>query len=324
METLSFLSSQETWLRLHQGEPDAWKTPTWNGRPRIQKPPLLVWLNLLAWHGLSPKTATVEDLAARARRLAAGLSLIGVAAVFAIGLVLGGADLALIASLATGLSAGFIRQGRYASYDTHLMAWVALAVAGAVWACRTENGQALRRPAGWAVAGLGLLTAIYTKGPLAFALVVPAWTAAAWLLSSNRARDFAALIAVSIFNVAALGFWFLIARRAAPNAPELLREEYAYIFEISKNPFFYAIVVPLLFPWSLWLAAGLFMPAWRRSAIPSRREAWFLWTWFAAVSILLSLSPVKNKRYLAPLFPAAGALAASAALLRSTADALSL
>ena len=37
MEVLSFLTSQETWMNM-QEDADAWKMPTWNGRPRIQKP----------------------------------------------------------------------------------------------------------------------------------------------------------------------------------------------------------------------------------------------------------------------------------------------
>lgn len=35
----------------------AWLVPSWNGRARVNKPPLLVWINLLAWSGLDPATA---------------------------------------------------------------------------------------------------------------------------------------------------------------------------------------------------------------------------------------------------------------------------
>lgn len=311
MEILGFLSSQETWLRMHGGEQDAWKMPTWNGRPRIQKPPLLVWLNLLVWRGLTPDNASVDMLTARARWLAASLAMVCVASVFWLGLTLGGTDLATVSALATGLSLGFIRQARYASYDTHLMAWTALAAASAVWACHTGKTASVRYVSGWVLATVSLAATNLTKGPLGFALVAPAWIAAIALLSPKRLRDTVAMSVAVLLNGAALLLWFAAARRAVPDAAELLRYEYAYIFEISKSPLFYVIVIPLLFPWVLWLAAGIAAPAWRR--LPSeRREVWFTWIWFVAVFVLLSVSPVKNKRYLAPLFPAAGLLTALA------------
>jgi 4-amino-4-deoxy-L-arabinose transferase-like glycosyltransferase len=128
-------------------------------------------------------------------------------------------------------------------------------------------------------------------------------------LSRERRRDSISLVVALAAAAAAMGFWFAWARHAAPNAGDLLRDEYAYVFEISKNPFFYVIMLGLMFPWTFWLFGGILWPAWRKES-PQRPAGWFIWTWFIAVWILLSLSPVKNKRYLAPLFPAAGLLAA--------------
>lgn len=311
METLSFLSSQETWLRLYRGEPDAWKSPTWNGRPRIQKPPLLVWMNLIAWKGLTPPDARVEDLVARSRWLAAALALVAVLSVYGIGFKLGGSNLAMAGALATGLASGFVRQARYASYDTHLMAWVALSVLGAVWACRLPKTAMWARALGWGLAALFLTATNYTKGPLGFVLVWPAWMAAVAWLSEDRRRDTWAMAAAVVFAALALAAWFLAARVLTPRAGQLLQEEYAYIFEISKNPLFYVILLGLMFPWTFWFAAGAAWPVWRAKSREPRVGA-FIWTWVVAVFVLLSLAPVKNKRYLAPLFPAAGLLAAYA------------
>ena len=90
MESLSFLTSQETWLRLHQGESSAWRMPSWNGAPRVQKPPMLVWMNLLAWSGLEPDTAGVDRLTHRARAVAVGFALLALAATYGAGMTLGG------------------------------------------------------------------------------------------------------------------------------------------------------------------------------------------------------------------------------------------
>ncbi len=56
MESVVVLSSQETWLRQHAGESQAWLIPTKNGVPRIVKPPLVVWMNMLAWVDLDPES----------------------------------------------------------------------------------------------------------------------------------------------------------------------------------------------------------------------------------------------------------------------------
>ena len=60
MEVRAVASSQETWMRLAD-DAQAWRVPSWNGQPRINKPPLVVWMNLLAWAGL-PADAPVDIL----------------------------------------------------------------------------------------------------------------------------------------------------------------------------------------------------------------------------------------------------------------------
>src|SRR4051794_31430667 len=75
MEMLSLLSSQETWLR-QQGwvdiprDPNAWLMPTKMGEPRYVKPPMVVWLNMLAATGLRPETSTADAFMLRARYVA--------------------------------------------------------------------------------------------------------------------------------------------------------------------------------------------------------------------------------------------------------------
>ena len=61
MENVALATSQETWFRVHgvsgeKRDPAAWLLPSFNGRPRIVKPPLVTWLHLLAFSGLDPQT----------------------------------------------------------------------------------------------------------------------------------------------------------------------------------------------------------------------------------------------------------------------------
>ncbi len=307
MEVLSFMTSQETWLRIHHGESDAWKMPSWNGQPRIQKPPMLVWMNLLAWHDLDPDTASVERLTLRARVLSVGFALLAVAATFWIGRTLGGTRLGMLAALVTGSGMAFIRQARIASYDTHLMGWATLAVASGLWAMKGESRS--RIVAGWLLSTLALAAASYTKGPLAFALVLAPLAAALVAFPDRRARNAAGVAVCAVAAVALMTPWFIAAAGTAPDAVRALDREYRFILEAFHNPFFYFSVVAVVFPWSLWLAASLIRVVVDR-ALRADRNTWFAWLGFVIVFAMFTLSPVKNKRYIVPILPLAGLLVA--------------
>lgn len=134
METLCFDSSVETWLRqTADGDSHAWLHPSLRGLPRIEKPPLLIWLNMAAWHGLDPATASVEQLALRARMVTVLLLLAGAAAAGFIVGSLAGTRAGLLALLVTGSFSLTIKYGHYATYDAQLMGWTGLALAAALW-----------------------------------------------------------------------------------------------------------------------------------------------------------------------------------------------
>jgi len=307
METLSFFSSQETWLHIHEGNADAWKMPTINGVPRIQKPPLLVWLNLCAWKDLTPENASVDTLVLRSRLLAVGLALLSIIAVYWMGFMLRGQRLATLSSLMTGTAFFFIRQARYASYDTHIMGWATLAVAGGVWGIKTNSR--LQAAAGWILCIAALSAANLTKGPLGFILVLLPLLVAMWIYRNAWKRNILGLTITTLLSALIMVPWFQTVARNVPDAVALLDEEYRYIFEVFGNPFFYLSIFGVVFPWSLWLIAGTIVPFFKRNL---RKDPGYLfaWGWFLVLLITLSLSPVKNKRYIVPLLPAAGLLTA--------------
>ena len=68
MEAVSLHTSRETWLAIRDGDSGAWLTPTQNGRVRVKKPPMLVWLNLLSWSDLE-SDADPQKLIARGKRI---------------------------------------------------------------------------------------------------------------------------------------------------------------------------------------------------------------------------------------------------------------
>ena len=78
MENMTLLPSQETWIRQQHGDLDAWLTPSMRGRPRIRKPPMVIWLHMLSWTGLDADTVDPAVLTTRARLVAWSLGLMGV------------------------------------------------------------------------------------------------------------------------------------------------------------------------------------------------------------------------------------------------------
>lgn len=311
MEVRALASSQETWLR-QQEDPQAWLLPTWNGAPRVNKPPLVVWMNLLAWTGLPPDTP-VDDLVYRARLVGVGLALLTLLAVVWAGFTLGSGALGFAAAAVTGTSLFFIRQMRLASYDTYLVAFCAIAVAAVLWAMQPAQPQerAAQHRWGWVLAGLALGLAVLAKGPLALLICATPIVVIGLGLPRRRRLFLAGLIMVSVAAAVALP-WYAYILKVVPNAVELLKTEYEANRE-RRAPFWYYLnILGLILPWCVWLAAGLWTAHRRRADGTTTLRCALIW--FAAIFVLFSLHTAKQQRYLAPILPAAGLLAAGVIL----------
>ncbi len=308
MEVLTFASSQETWQRQEQGEAQAWRLPSLNGAPRVKKPPMSVWVNLLAWSGLGPD-APVEALALRARL--AGVALMGVmlASMFWLGVQTQGVRLGFLAALATGTMLLTIKQGRMATYDAHLAGWLTLAIAAGCQA--VGNVPALtagRRGAVALVAGLALAAAILTKGPLAIPLAVIPWVVLAW---GNRVPLWRAgwfTVLALVVAVLVVTPWYVQILGGVVGAGAVLWREYRANRDQGSGPWHYAQLLPLVFPWSLAFAGGLVFPF---LVAREQRRRWLqAWLWLVLAFVLMSLSETKRVRYILPLLPPVGLLVA--------------
>jgi 4-amino-4-deoxy-L-arabinose transferase-like glycosyltransferase len=311
MEVRSLASSQETWLR-QQADPQAWLLPSWNGAPRVNKPPLVVWLNLLAWRGLPPE-APLDDLVYRARLVGVGLALLTLLCTVWAGCTLGSARLGWAAAVITGTSLFFIRQMRMASYDTYLVAFCALAVASALWAMQPAQPmqRAARHRIGWVVAGLALGLAVLAKGPLALLICGVPIVVIGLGLPRRRRLFVAGLIMLGVAALVALP-WYLFILKTVPYARDLLQTEFEANRTRHAPPWYYLNILGLILPWCFWLLAGLWTGHRPRADGSTRLRSALIW--FGAIFLLLSLHTAKQQRYLAPILPAAGLLVAGALL----------
>lgn len=323
MEKITLGSSQETWLRQHEQGGRNWLIPRWNGEPRVNKGPMSIWINMAAWWPLDPQTAEPQTLVHRARLAGVLLALVTAGCTFWAGMSVGGIRVAMMAMLATGTCLLFVRQGRWASYDVHLTAFTALAIASGLWAMRPLKASSGldRRVVGWLICGLALGSAMLVKQPgVALAIVLPPMALMIAVVPSRRLGN-------------ALGFVFAVAVGALITAPWLiyvvqqaptlgLERPLGEIFTETKlanptNPsqdsdqpfYYYALLIFWVFPWPVWLIGGLFQP-WVRGEGDRRRQLLIAWLWFVGLFVVLSIAGAKQIRYIAPILPAAGLLVA--------------
>lgn len=310
MEVMSLASSQETWLRARQ-DPDAWLIPSWNGAPRVNKPPLTVWLHLLAWRDLDPARDSVDTLVTRARILAATLGLLSIFAVWGIGTLLHDARFGWLAAAITGTSLLFLRNMRIATYDAYLLAFSTFAIAAALFAMRPRGPPAGFAPtvAGWLFSGVFMAAAYLTKGPISLLMTLIPMALIAVCLP-DRPRNALGLAGAALLAAALTAPWYLYVLREVPAAARIMGGEYQATRTEFQPPWYYLGLIGLVAPWSLWLFAFWVEAArkridWRHPAI---RVAGI---WFLTIFIILSIPAAKQQRYIIPILPAAGLLMAA-------------
>jgi 4-amino-4-deoxy-L-arabinose transferase-like glycosyltransferase len=281
-----------------------WVTPTLQGRPWLEKPPLYYWLAGAAFAVLGE-----TETAARLPSVFAALALAGVTALVGARLFGG----------ASGLHAGFVlgtallpfAYGRAAAMDMLLAATVTTAIG--LLALRVL-GIAGRWAVPAAYGAMGL--AVLAKGPLG--VLLPGLVVAGYLLATRDGKSLREVIPPRAFLVFLLvaGPWYAL----------ILRDQgrgFVDVFLLGHNvlrftstvhnhpgPIFYYVPVILagLFPWS-----GLLVPALARVRPRSSRTDLLLVLWFALPLVFFSLAGSKLPGYVLPVLPPLAVLMGRAA-----------
>jgi 4-amino-4-deoxy-L-arabinose transferase-like glycosyltransferase len=311
MEVMTLASSHETWMRM-QSDPNAWRIPSWNGAPRVNKPPLTVWINALLWRGLDPASDPVDAFVLRARLMTAGLALCTLFAIWRIGAQVHSGRFGWLAAAITGTSLLFLRNMRIATYDAYLLAFATLAIASAVYAMRPrepERARSWSRLIGWVGCGACVAAAYLTKGPIS--LVMTVLPLACMIAATPAWRRHALGLALAVALAGALAApWFLYILREVPAAVRALGAEYRAARDEFQPPWYYLGLIPLVAPWVVWLPAFWAQAIRRRIdwSAPAIRVAAL---WFLAIFVVMSIPAAKQQRYIIPILPAAGLLMAA-------------
>ena len=310
-EADSLLSSRETWKRQHADPTHlAWLTPSLNGQPHYDPPPMSVWLNMLAWIAMDPATATPERLILCARLLAVAMGVLTMLATYWAGMAIGDARTARLATLALGTTLLFVYQVRTASADTHMLAFSTLAVAAGLWAMRPlkEINWVGRRVVGWLMAGLAMGAAVLTQGIKPAGLyVLPPLLAAIALTPRRRIDNLLGLTFASLLGVVAASPWYLYVLHHDPQALTSLFGHALPPHEFFVLTWSHWRVLAVLSPWIVWVVGAWFQP-FMRADRERRRQLLIAWFWFLMLFAALSIPAANSPRYLSPLLPAAAML----------------
>ena len=300
-----------------------WVTPTLDGRPWLEKPPLYYWQAMLVYgvaRTFEPASKSADGLAVDAvnektARLPAAIdaTLMIAAIYFFLRRFRPGAE--VDGAIITASCVGVIGFARAAATDMPLTATFVIAMLG--W----YGWYGSRKRVGLAVFYTFLALGILAKGPVA-----PALAAVIVILFAVATRDrqcvWQTLWAPGIVLFLVVGLpWYVLVQRRNPDFFRFFILEHN-LARFSTNvyhhpqPFWFYVPVFLLavMPWTVWLIAALVERVrllWRegREASASSEDAWaiFLLIWMVVPLAFFSASRSKLPGYILPAVPA-GAL----------------
>ena len=279
-----------------------WLIPYFNGKPRLNKPPLAYWVVAPFYQIFSP--AIFWE-----RWVIALLAYGSVLAVFANGRILYNQEVALLAAGIFATTFRFLILARRLLIDVLLLFCLLWAIAFFLsWLKSQQKSYFL-------LASLFFGLAFLAKGPVAF---LPVCFLALYLLFSGRVGQLAHApwLTGTLICLSLCSFWFLLlgARLGwEPIAEFFLAENLGRFTSLDFGPersFFYYIGVFLgdFFPWSLlFLAAVTWTLAGKNKAnTEGKNEHWMLLSlWIVTVFLFFSFSHNKQEYYILPLYPAA-------------------
>ncbi|HWB19322.1 MAG TPA: hypothetical protein VG711_03400 [Phycisphaerales bacterium] len=332
MENVALVSSQETWLRWHEHTENPLITYN-DDLPRYEKPPLLTWLDMMAWADLDPYPPDPDKLVLRAREVAVLLGSLCIVSIFWIGCTIRGPRLGALAAMVAGSMFFLQRQSQTASYDIHFTAWATFAVAAGFALVRSRtfrsksdsllsvsasSAELQATAPKWKLiltvlaVGGATFAAVMSKNPLAYILILP--PVIAYIVSRTAPRVAAyrsfllTVLAASIPVVA----WYVYVRFTVPDSAYHLEKEFTQLRSDPQPWYYYVGLLGLVAPWTIWLIGGLLHPFARQasSSPVSRRALKAVFFWFCFILFFFSLWEAKQQRYILPIIPPAALLIA--------------
>ncbi len=307
-------------------------TPVFNGEPRLNKPVLSYWVVAGLYH-LFGVSVTVE-------RFGIALGALGILlAAYLFGRAVRSPLAGWLAVLMVVTAPRFVMFSRRIFIDVWVTMFMALTIGCFLLAERHPGKRRLFLALMYTAIGLGVLT----KGPIA--LVFPAAAIGLWLVVERRFTDITKLWlvpgALIVLAINLPWWWAIAAQHGLEPVQAFWLGEHVGRYTESMQPgdrdvlFYVPVVIGDLFPWSLFVIAGLAsgaMALWARArgVVAGRAAAAaagvtaggggdpairrLLLIWIALLVGVFSFSETKQDLYVFPIVPALAALAADALL----------
>jgi len=277
--------------------------PTFNGKPRFNKPVLPYWIVVVSYHIFG-----VSEWAERLPIALGGLVLVATA--FALGKLLGGVDAGLLAAIVLATAPRVLMFSRRIIIDVHLAMFAGLTLLCFALAETYPDKRRRYLTFMYVAAGLGVLT----KGPVA--IVVPGIVFLLHLALERRLADVRTMrlpVGALIGAAIVLPWYVLVYQQHGWQYIEsfVLQENILRYTQTiggdGRGPLFYLpVMLDFLFPWSLLIPLALW--AGTRRTINGKPTARLLVLWIAVFVGFFSLSNTKQDLYILPIVPALAAL----------------
>jgi 4-amino-4-deoxy-L-arabinose transferase-like glycosyltransferase len=292
---------------LNRGE---WLTPYLYGKPQFEKPIFFYWVVEASY-----KIFGVNEFAARFPSAVFGL--IGVIAVYFLGMLLYGKRVGILSAIILATNIEYVILSRACITDMALGTFILLGMLFFLY------GYIRKKPLYYSLTAAALALAVLTKGPVGLAL--PGLTIFIYLIITGELVSVVkkAKLYWPILILAAIAIpWYLVMYKTHGkffieeffgfrNLTRFLEPEH----KIGSQFYYYVpIVLGALFPWSAFLPFA-FWQALKKSfkgKDEDRKYSIFLLLWFLVIFIFFSISGTKLPTY---IFPTFGALAIMIALV---------
>lgn len=285
--------------------------PVFNGEPRMNKPVLSYWV-VAGLYNLFGISVTVE-------RFGIALGALGILlAAYVCGRAVRSSVTGWLAVLIVATAPQFVMFSRRIFIDI----WVTMFMTLAIGCFLLVQTQPARRRLWLALMYVAIGLGVLTKGPVA--LVFPAAAIGLWLIVERRIRDFTKLWiipgALIVLAINVPWWWAVYAEHGMDPIKAFWLGENLGRYTESMQPgerdlFFYVpVVIGDLFPWSVFVVAGLVSGAAAFKRDPARALHRFLMIWVGLLVGVFSFSETKQDLYVFPIVPALAALAADVIL----------
>ncbi|WP_419581589.1 phospholipid carrier-dependent glycosyltransferase [Stieleria magnilauensis] len=277
-----------------------WITPTIDGEPYLDKPPLMYWLTAISFSVFG-----ISEFAARAPSVLSAITTIFV--VFGIGRRFIGPRGAWIGATALLLSGGFVLAGRFLILDSMLAFFTTLCLLSGYVAVRERR----HRWAWWILAGVACALGTLTKGPVALVLCAPPLIVSGWLRCDQTRTKISHWVAFVIPMLVMGVPWYCAVWKFNPEFGDYFFLEHNFNRFLNGSnhdqPFWFylPILFAVMFPASLLLPTlGVFLLSTNQRKRQLRtKDLGFLFSGTVWILLFFSLSSCKLPTYILPAIP---------------------